>query len=299
MSPGRRPSAADASSITESVALAPAARREALLRAIAGARRRLVLSLFRCDDEGVVEALAAAVRRGVKVEALLTRRARRGRKALSRLHASLAGMGATVAWFADPVVKYHAKYLVADDSTSLVMTLNPTRKCFTRTWDAVVTTNDASVARSLLGLFDADAAGLPPVFDRDFSRRVVVGPEGSRRDVHGLIRGARRSIAILDHKLADPDVVTLLRERRAAGVEVTVVGKDLPPPLVAHGKLMVVDEARALVGSLALSTLSLDFRREVALIVDDPALVQPLAAGVRTLAGQAGARCRRLPGDPS
>lgn len=297
MSPGRRPSAADTPA-ADAVALAPEARREAVLRAIADARHRLVLSLFRCDDSGVLEALAAAVRRGVTVEALLTRRARRGRASLARLHASLTGMGARVAWFADPVVKYHAKYLVADDATALVMTLNPTRKCFTRTWDAVVTTRDPHVARSLLRLFDADAAGEPPAFGGDFSPRVVVGPERSRADVHDLIRSARLSIRIVDHKLADPGVVTLLRERRDAGVAVTVVGKSLPAPLTSHGKLMVVDEARALVGSLSLSTLSLDFRREVALLVDDPALVQPLAEASRALADHAGARAHRLPGDP-
>ncbi|WP_396624357.1 phospholipase D-like domain-containing protein [Luteitalea sp.] len=298
MSPGPRPSAAEPS-VAESVALAPVARREALLRAIDEARRHLVLSLFRCDDQGVLDALAAAVRRGVAVEALLTRRARRGRKSLGRLHAALTGMGATVAWFADPVVKYHAKYLVADETTALVMTLNPTRKCFGRTWDAVITTGDTRVARSLLRLFDADASGRPPVFGPDFSPRLLVGPERSRDEVHRLILDARRSIGILDHKLADPGVVTLLRERRNAGVAVTVVGKDLPSPLAAHGKLMVVDETRALVGSLALSTLSLDFRREVSLMVDDPALVQPLAAAWRALSDHAGARARRLPGDPS
>ena len=36
----------------------------------------------------------------------------------------------------DPVVKYHAKYLVADDGPAVVASLNLTRKCFERTCDA-------------------------------------------------------------------------------------------------------------------------------------------------------------------
>ena len=56
-------------------------------------------------------------------------------------------MGAVVTRYADPVVKYHAKYLVADEATAIVTTLNPTRKCFTRTWDAVLVTHDASVVQ--------------------------------------------------------------------------------------------------------------------------------------------------------
>ena len=63
--------------------------------------------------------------------------------------------------YADPVVKYHAKYLVADESTAIVTTLNPTRKCFSRTWDAVLITQDASLVKGLLTLFRADASGAP------------------------------------------------------------------------------------------------------------------------------------------
>ena len=86
-----------------------------LLRVIGGARRRLVLSLFRCDDFAVLDALAGALERGCDVEAILTKRAKGGKKRLQKLWEALEEMGAVVSWFADPVVKYHAKYLVADD----------------------------------------------------------------------------------------------------------------------------------------------------------------------------------------
>jgi phosphatidylserine/phosphatidylglycerophosphate/cardiolipin synthase-like enzyme len=277
--------------------LEPAERRAAMLRLIGAARRRLVLSLFRCDDLEVLDALAGALERGVVVHALLTMRAKGGRKRLRKLWDALEEMGAVVSWYADPVVKYHAKYLVADDGPAMVTTLNPTRKCFTRTWDAVLVTYDDAVVRSLLHLFHADTAGRPPSLGRRFSRRLVVGPERARSDVHGLIRGARRSIRILDHKLSDPEVVALLRERRAAGVAVSVLGPTLAGSLEPHGKLMIIDESQALVGSLALSTLSLDFRREVALVVDDSAAVRRLNAAYQELSARAGATAHHLPGD--
>jgi cardiolipin synthase A/B len=279
------------------VVLEPAERRAAMLRLIGAARRRLVLSLFRCDDFEVLDALAGALERGVAVHALLTKRAKGGRKRLKKLWEALEEMGAVVNWFADPVVKYHAKYLVADQGPALVTTLNPTRKCFTRTWDAVIVTHDDEVVRSLLHLFQADSAGRAPSLGPRFSRRLIVGPERARPDVHALIGGARRSIRILDHKLSDPDVVALLRERRAAGVTVTVIGNSLAGPLDPHGKLIIIDEARAVIGSLALSTLSLDFRREVALIVEDGAAVRRLNLAFQELSAQAGPQSQRLPGD--
>jgi phosphatidylserine/phosphatidylglycerophosphate/cardiolipin synthase-like enzyme len=268
-----------------------------MLRLIGGARRRLVLSLFRCDDFSVLDALAAALERGVEIRAILTKRAKGGRKRLRKLWSALEEMGVTVSWYADPVVKYHAKYLVADDGPAIVTTLNPTRKCFTRTWDALLVTRDPATVRSLLRLFDADATGRPLAMGRAFCRRLVVGPEGSRAGVRSLIQSAKRSIAIIDHKISDPDVVAILRERRAAGVTVSVIGRQPGGAIVPHGKLLLVDGERAMIGSVALSTLSLDFRREVALIVDDAALVRRLAASFRELSDRAGRSAAHLPGD--
>src|SRR5215218_3749844 len=135
MSPGRRRSAADGVG-TDRIFVEPAERRQAMLDVISNAKQRIVLSLFRCNDVGVLSALAAALDRGVKVEAILTKRAKGGKRRLRRLWATLEAMGVVVHRYGNEAV-YHAKYLVADGQTALVTTLNPTTKCFTRTWDMV------------------------------------------------------------------------------------------------------------------------------------------------------------------
>jgi cardiolipin synthase A/B len=277
--------------------LEPADRKKALLDVISGARRRLVLSLFRCDDYAILDALAAALERGCAVEAILTKRAKGGKKRLKKLWGALEEMGAVVTRYADPVVKYHAKYLVADDSTAMITTLNPTRKCFTRTWDAVLITQDLSVVKGLLTLYKADAAGVPLPSRRPLGRRLIVGPERSRPEIRALIESARHSIRILDHKLSDPDVVALLRERRAEGITVSVLGKQPMGGVLPHGKMMIIDEARAVLGSTALSTLSLDFRREVSVVIHEPALVKQLNMSYQQLSAKAGVAATHLPGD--
>jgi phosphatidylserine/phosphatidylglycerophosphate/cardiolipin synthase-like enzyme len=294
MSPGPRRKKAEA---PERLVLAPAARKAELLAVIGAAKRRLILSLFRCDDFSILDALAAALERGCEVEAILTKRAKGGKKRLKKLWGALEEMGAVVTRYADPVVKYHAKYLVADETTAIITTLNPTRKCFTRTWDAVLITQDASVVKGLLTLFKHDAAGVPLPQRRPLSRRLVVGPERSRAEIRALIAGATRSIRILDHKLSDPDLVALLRQRREAGVAVTVLGSSPMGATIPHGKMMIIDERRAILGSTALSTLSLDFRREVSVIVHEPALVKELNLSYQQLSSKAGDAVHRLPGD--
>jgi phosphatidylserine/phosphatidylglycerophosphate/cardiolipin synthase-like enzyme len=282
---------------TERLVLDPAERKAALLGVIGAAKRRLILSLFRCDDFSILDALAAALERGCELEAVLTKRAKGGKKRLKKLWGALEEMGAVVTRYADPVVKYHAKYLVADDSTAIITTLNPTRKCFTRTWDVVLITQDSSVVKGLLTLYKADAAGVPLPSRRPLGRRLIVGPERSRPEIRALIASATHSIRILDHKLSDPDVVGLLRDRRAEGITVSVLGKQPMGGVLPHGKMMIIDEARAVLGSTALSTLSLDFRREVSVVIHEPALVKQLNMSYQQLSAKAGAAATHLPGD--
>jgi phosphatidylserine/phosphatidylglycerophosphate/cardiolipin synthase-like enzyme len=257
----------------------------------------LILSLFRCDDSSVLDALAAALERGCQVEAILTKRAKGGKRRLKKLWGALEDMGAIVTRYADPVVKYHAKYLVADEKTAVITTLNPTRKCFSSTWDALLMTQDPSVVKGLLTLFKTDAAGAPLRSRRSLSRRLIVGPERSRSEIRALIAGAKHSIRILDHKLSDPDLLALLRERRNAGITVSALGTHPMGRLEPHGKMMIIDEARAVIGSTALSTLSLDFRREVSIVIHEPALVKQLNMSYQLLSAKAGAAATLLPGD--
>src|SRR5215216_481010 len=94
----------------ERVFLEPEERRDVIVQVIRSARQRLILSLFRCTDFRILHELAAAVERGVRVEALLTPRARGWRKKLENLDALLDSMGVHVHDFCRRGVKYHAKY---------------------------------------------------------------------------------------------------------------------------------------------------------------------------------------------
>ena len=249
-------------------------RRDAILDVIRGARRRLSLSLFRCNDADVFEELGRAVARGVEVEVLTTARVKGGRKRLEKLWKALARTGATVHPYADPVVKYHAKYLVADDGPAVVASLNFTRKCFSRTWDALVVTYDPDVVSSLHRLLAADRDSRP--LPEPLSPRLIVGPERARRQFSSLMEGARESIRLIDAKMSDPDLVTLLNRRRADGVRVEIFGAKRVGNLKSHGKIMLIDRRIAVVGSLALAALSLEFRREVAITVDEPEAVSEI-----------------------
>jgi phosphatidylserine/phosphatidylglycerophosphate/cardiolipin synthase-like enzyme len=269
--------------------LAVEERRGAILQIIRNARRTLALSLFRCNDQAIFDELAAAVDRGVAVDVITTLREKGGRHRLEKLWESLSETRATVRTFQDPVVKYHAKYIVADDGPAVVASLNFTRKCFRKTCDGIVITYDPAVVADLQRLMRADAAG--EKIPQALSERLVIGPERARRQYTKLIEEAKSSIRIIDAKLSDPDLVTLLRSRRAGGLTVEVFDSRRLGDLKSHGKIMAIDDTKVVVGSLSLAALSLDFRREVAIIVDEPAPVAQTVEMFRVLrdaAAQAG-----------
>jgi cardiolipin synthase A/B len=246
-------------------------RRPVLLDVIRNARHRITLSLFRCNDEGVIEELAAAAARGVLVEVLVTSRAKGGRKRKQKLWRALERTGASLRAYTDPVVKYHPKYLVADEGPAVVASLNFTRKCFRKTCDALVMTDDPAVVSGLRRLWTADRDRQP--MPEGLTERLIVGPERARRQFTALIAGAQQSIRIIDAKLSDPELVSVLNARRAEGITVEIFSGKRLGDLKSHGKLLLIDDATVVVGSLALAALSLDFRREVAIVVNEPSAV--------------------------
>ena len=269
---------------------APDERLPAVLGVIGSARKRLLLSLFRCDDFEILDALAAALQRGVSVEVLVTPRAKGWTKRLRELWAVLEGMGAKLHRFADPVVKYHAKYLVADNGPAVVASLNLTQKCLTGTIDFVLVTRDRAVVSGLIALFDADHSKPGGPLPRGLGRRLIVGPEHAREQLTALIEGAKHTITLVDPKVTDPAMLALLKAKKADGVAVRILGRGPIGGLDAHGKLLIVDNSTAVIGSVSLSALSLEFRREVAIRIDDPRAVRKLSAFVRTQGARGGRR---------
>ena len=250
-------------------------RKSVIVDVIRNARETIVLSLFRCNDTDIFDELARATKRGVKVEALMTSRAKGGKKKLRKLWDALEAAGVSVQPYTEPVVKYHAKYLVADDGPALVTSLNFTRKCFAKTCDAIVVTHDPAVIRGLQTLIAADRARAP--LPDSIPRRLIIGPERARLQFTELFQQAKSSIRLIDAKLSDPDLVTLLNARRDAGITVHAYTSKRLGALQSHGKIILIDDRLAVIGSLALAAISLGFRREVAIMVEDRDAVAEVA----------------------
>ncbi len=265
--PGERPA--------ERVILAPAKRRDNVIEVIRAARRKLILSLFRCDDFEILDEVGEALERGVEVRILMTPRAKGWGKRLKNLWMLLESMGAQLQRYSG-ARKYHAKYVVADDGPALVASLNFTRKCFVKTCDFLVVTHEPAVVAGLRRLFESDwTSPMAPLPD-GLSDRLVIAPDAARDRTARLLRSARSSIEMIDHRATDPQIVGILNQRRDEDVAVRVLGRGSIDGLRSHGKLILIDGEKALTGSMSLSTPALTWRREVSLLVEDRQCVRQL-----------------------
>lgn len=251
----------------DQVTTTPAERRPAILSAIESAQSKVRLSMFRCTDFKVLDKLGEALQRGVSVELLLTRRAKGWEKKIREIGNYIESMGAKVHRYALPGIKYHAKYLVVDGALAIISSANLTVKCFERTSDYLLVTKDQAVVSSLIQLFEMDVASPGSPLPAGLSPRLIVGPDISRTGFSRLIAGARQSLRIFDHRVKDPAMLSLLKERELAGVDIQVFGKGAIPGLKAHGKMMIIDGSHAVLGSISLSPPGLGNRRELSVVI--------------------------------
>jgi hypothetical protein len=155
--------------------------------------------------------------------------------------------------------------------------MNFTRKCFANTCDFLLVTGSPEVVAGLRELFDADWEGSESGAPATWSERLIVSPENARQRITALLDSASRSIRVIDHKVEDGPITLLLETKRAQGVQVEVLGRGEVGDMISHGKMFLIDDRTAVLGSISLSKKSLDSRREVSVVVRDPACVSKLS----------------------
>lgn len=252
-----------------------------ILKAIDGARKTVDVLIFRLDRMDMAAALAAAVKRGVAVRALIAHTNSGGEKSLRKLEMRLLEAGVTVARTADELVRYHGKMMIVDGRLLHVYGFNFTALDIKRSRSFGVITRHRRFVTEALKLFEADCARQPYHSSCD---RFIVSPDNARERLTAFIAGARRELLIYDPKISDSAILRALADRVKAGVDVRIIGKvagsgkaltsEKYPGRRLHVRAMVRDGNRVFLGSQSLRRLELDKRREVGLIVDDPSVVR-------------------------
>ena len=263
--------------------------RAPILNELADARHSIDLEVYLLSDSQIIAALEQAQARGVRVRVILEQHPYGGAGNQPQIFQQLQQAGVAVRW-SNPTFKLtHIKTFVIDNRTAIIMTLNLTKTSFKGDREfGAITTRPADVAQAA-AIFEADwnrTAEPPP-------GPLVVSPTNSREVLLGLVRGAKTSIDVYAEVMQDNQIVGALSEAARRGVHVRLImtkdasdtvgiqkraqlakaGVDvrLSRGVYIHAKMLLVDGQRAYIGSENFSAASLDFNRELGIILTQPA----------------------------
>lgn len=253
------------------------------------------LTIYLLTDADVISALTRAEARGIRVRVILEQHPYGGSSNQDVVAGNLRDAGIDVRWGATRFTFTHAKYMVIDGRIAVIMTQNLSKSSFTVNREfGVVTTVPSDVAEAAR-IFAADWESNPATI----SGPLVVSPDDSRQRLTDLIASAHTSIDLYAEVVRDPDMMTALADAARRGVKVRVLITDnndvgnreaaatlandgvevrLVKGLYIHAKMILVDNARAFVGSENMTDTSLDANREVGVILSEPPLIQRCAA---------------------
>jgi cardiolipin synthase len=269
-----------------------------IVQAIDEAKSTIQIIIFRFDETEIELALAKAVDRGVRVQALIAHVNGSGEDNLRKLELRLLADGVTVARTADRLARYHAKLMIVDRHDLYLFGFNLTHHDIDRSRSFGVIIETPGLVQEAIKVFEADVhrhayeAG---------HRKLIVSPSNSRKELAAFLENTRRELLIYDPKISDPAMIRLLEARRKDGVEIRIIGTVTRkssklsarkmPQMRLHTRTMIRDRKTAFIGSQSLRTMELDGRREVGAILDDPSAVKRLTAIFESdweLAGQPG-----------
>ncbi|MBA2276937.1 MAG: hypothetical protein H0W06_04165 [Chloroflexia bacterium] len=264
--------------------------RAPILEELAAARCTIDLTIYLISDDATIDALEAAVARGVQVRVILEEHPFGGGGDQPGSAAELRAAGISVRWGQDRFRFTHAKYAVIDARTSLILNQNLTRSSFERNREFGVISTVAADVREARTIFDADWEGRPP--SGPFA--LIVSPDNSRVRLGELINGAQRSLDLYAEVVRDPAMLAELTEAERRGVSVRLMLTDendeanltaatrliqggvdvrLLDHVYVHAKVVLVDGRQVFVGSQNWTATSLDANRELGVVLTEPLLV--------------------------
>ena len=276
------------------------------LAAINAAKKMLQVKMFVFSDLELLKAVITAHQRGVKVRVMLNAARRSGEDDNKDTRKALEHAGVEVKDSNPAFGITHEKSMVVDEAIGFVKSLNWATKNLTETRDYAISTTHPHGVKEILACFDADWHRKE--FKPGLSAHLIWCPANGRERIAQFIDEVKHTLFVQNERYQDPVILERLVRARTRGVKIHLMAR--PPHslkkekiiegvgglrimddvgikihklqhLKLHGKMLLADGCRAIVGSINLAPGSFDDRRELAIEFHDPELVNRLDAIAR------------------
>jgi cardiolipin synthase A/B len=261
--------------------------------AVNGAKKSLNIRMFLFTDPGLLNAVIGAKKRGAHVKVMLNPARRTGESENEEARKALTHAGIEVRDSSPAFDLTHQKSMVIDDEIGFVESLNWEPKDLTMTRDYAVITTDPAELKEMAAGFDADWERKE--FVPHPKSTLIWCPNNGRQRVATFIDQTKHTLWVQNERYQDQVIIERLVRAAGRGVKVHVLTKpphSLKPNkliegvgglrilqdvgvkvhtvkhLKLHGKMLLADGKRAIVGSINLAPGSFDSRRELAVETD-------------------------------
>jgi cardiolipin synthase len=276
---------------------------KSIVDAINGAKKSILIKMFLFSDPELLNAVIAAKHRDVKVKVMLNPARRTGEGENEPTRAELLNAGIEVRDSNPAFTITHEKSMVVDGKLAFVKSLNWETRNLTETRDYAIVTSHPREVEEIILCFDADWHRTD--FDPGEEAALIWCSLNGRARIARFIDHAKHTLFIQNERFQDLVIIERIVRAARRGVKVHVMA--CPPHtlkmdkivegvgglrimddvgikihklkhLKLHGKMLLADGCRAIVGSINLSPGSFDHRRELAIEVHDDEVIDRLKA---------------------
>jgi cardiolipin synthase A/B len=292
--------------MTHALIILPDHTAKPILEAVHGAKKSLRVKMFVFSDPALQKAVIEAKKRGVKVRVMLNPARRSGEPENEVTRKKLQAAGVEVIASNPEFEVTHEKSMVVDDRVAFIQSLNWASKNLAGTRDYAVVTSRGKEVDEVIECFEADWSRKK--FAVDSNTLLIWCNQNGRDRVAQFIDDAKHTLFVQNERYQDTVIIERLVRAKMRGVEVHVMAR--PPHklkkeklnegvgglrimddvgikvhklkhLKLHGKMLIADHSRAIIGSINLAPGSFDSRRELAIEVHKPELIERLRKVVR------------------
>lgn len=273
-----------------------------ILDAIDGAKKSLRVKMFLFSDPTFLDAVTKARRRDVKVQVMLNPARRNGESENEETTRELRAAKIEVIDSNPEFAVTHEKSMVVDNAKAFVKSLNWVTKNLTQTRDYAIVTTESTEVDEIAECFDADWNRKPfPAGERS---RMIWCTANGRDRIARFIDEAKHTLFVQNERYQDTVIIERLVRAKERGVKIHILAKPVRAlkldqlaegvgglrimddigikihtlsHLKLHGKMLLADHSRAVVGSINLTPGSFDSRRELAIEVQAVDVVERLS----------------------
>jgi phosphatidylserine/phosphatidylglycerophosphate/cardiolipin synthase-like enzyme len=281
------PAAQAAPAASYTLAVLPDQGESAIYDFINTAKTSIDVTMYELRDTTVTSDLVNKEKAGVKVRVILD-----GKQTSvnSAAYSALQAGGVAVTYSSSAFTYTHQKTITVDGAESYISTGNLDTKYYSTSRDYGVFDTDSNDVSAVEQVFNADFAktSITPSDGDD----LVWSPTDSQTQLASLINGAQKTLDVEQEEFGDPTLVGDVVAAAKRGVTVRVVAEDesgsydselnevtsaggkvttysSSTGYYIHAKAIVVDGAKAFLGSENFSDNSLNHNRELGLITSD------------------------------